>query len=91
MGDVVSMDPLRKKHPELPEWADSDAFEARVFNSHGKADVTLKLISPPPSGWLDRTFSTPAAPVTLALEVPNFGERMAQNEVVRLRTVAGGS
>jgi hypothetical protein len=91
MGDVVSMDPLRKKHPDLPEWADSDAFEARVFTSNGKADVTLKLISPAPSGWLDRTFSTPVAPVTLTLEVPNFGEPMAQNEVVRLRTVAGGS
>jgi len=91
MGDVVSMDPLRKKLPDLPEWADSDAFEARVFTSNGNADVTLKLISPAPSGWLDRTFSTPAAPVTLTLEIPNFGERMAQNEVVRLRTVPGGS
>jgi hypothetical protein len=90
MGGVVSMDPLREKHPELPEWADSDAFDARVFMSKGKADVTLKLISPAPSGWLDRALSTPVAPITLTLEIPDFGERMQQNELIRLRTVAGG-
>jgi len=91
MGDVVSLDPLREKLPNLPEWVDSDAFDARVFTSKGKADVTLKLINPALSGWLDRTFSTPVAPVTLTLEIPDFGERTLENELIRLRTVTGGS
>jgi hypothetical protein len=91
MGDVVSLDPLREKHPDLPEWAESDAFDAKVLTSMGKADVTLKLIGPVPSGWLDRALSTPVAPITLVLEVPDFGERTLQNELVRLRTMTGGS
>jgi hypothetical protein len=91
MGDVVSMDPLREKLPNLPEWADSDAFDARVLTSKGKANVTLKLITAAPSGWLDRALHVPVTPITLTLEVPDFGENMTENELVRVRTVGGGS
>jgi len=90
MGDVVSIGPLREKLPNLPEWADSDAFDARVLTSKSQAEVTLKLITAAPSGWLDRMLHVPVRPITLTFEVPDFGESMSENELVRVRTVAGG-
>ena len=90
MGDVVSIGPLREKLPNLPEWADSDAFDARVLTSKSQAEVTLKLITAAPSGWLDRVLHVPVRPITLTFEVPDFGESMSENELVRVRTVAGG-
>ena len=51
MGGASSIAVLREKLPNLPEL---DAYYAKVVEPDVKAELTLKLISPTPSNWLDR-------------------------------------
>src|SRR5215467_15841021 len=87
MDGASSLSILRAKHPNLPEWAEQDAYEAKVLNQSDKVEVTLRLITPAPVGWLDRTLGTAAEPVTLELDMPDIpGDRVARGELVRLRS-----
>ena len=92
LDGASSISVLRDKHPNLPEFADADAFEARVLQPSGKAEVTLNLVSPAPSGWLDRALGAPVLPLTLTLEMPDVSvPTLLNGELVRLRSAATGS
>jgi hypothetical protein len=93
MGDSSSFSKLREKLPDLPEWAEQEAFYAKVVSRNEKVEATLTPISPAPSGWLDRLLGAPAQPITLALEMPDIAEAylVNQKELVRLRPAAAGS
>ena len=86
-----SLSILRDKLPNLPEWAEQDAYEAKVLNPNDKVEVTLSLIRSAPGGWLDRVLATPTAPITLTLEMPEIPEQRLERELVRLRKSSGGS
>jgi hypothetical protein len=91
MGDSSSISLLQAKYPDLPEFADYDAFYAKVLNQNDKVEVALKLIRPAPSGWLDRALGTQVQPITLTLDMPDIpGERVSRGEVVRLQRAAAG-
>src|SRR5262245_25422194 len=62
---------LSKKSPDLPEFAELDAYLARVFEKDNTTEVTLTLVQPPPSSWLDRVFDVPVPPITLTLGAPS--------------------
>jgi hypothetical protein len=84
---VVTFRDLREKYPNLPEFAEYDAYTARVLDKNGKVEVTLRLVSPPPSGWLDRVLDAPVPPVTLTLQAPDFDPRnVGAGELVRVRS-----
>jgi hypothetical protein len=91
MGDSSSLDVLREKRPDLPEWAEQDAYGAKVLNGNETVDVALMLVRPASSGWLDRMLGTPVPPVTLSLEVPNVSVRSLTSNLVRLRPAGAGS
>ncbi|HJZ31268.1 MAG TPA: hypothetical protein VKF35_09185 [Hyphomicrobiaceae bacterium] len=87
MDGASSLSILRAKRPNLPEWAEQDAYEAKVLNQSDKVEVTLRLITPAPVGWLDRALGTAVEPVTLELDMPDIpGDRVARGELVRLRS-----
>lgn len=89
MDGASSISVLRDKLPNLPEFAEADAYEAKVLNQNDEVAATLKLISAAPSGWLDRAFGATAPPITLTLNMPDIpGDRVARGELVRLRTAA---
>ena len=90
MGGASSISVLRDKLPNLPEFAEADAYEAKVLNPNDKVEVTVKLVSPAPSGWLDRLLGAATQPITLTLEMPEMPEQRLDRELVRLRTVAAG-
>src|SRR5215510_13172485 len=88
MGGAVSLNVLREKRPDLPELAELDAYRAKVLNQNDQVEMTLRLIRPVPTGWLDRVLGTPVEPVTLTLNMPDIpGDRVARGELVRLRNV----
>jgi hypothetical protein len=60
-----------------------------ISKSNGKVEVTLKLSTPAPSGWLERMLGGTVAPVTLTLHVPDT-DRLGTT-LTRLRTAGGGS
>jgi hypothetical protein len=91
MGGASSISVLREKLPNLPEFAEADAYEAKVLNQNDKVDVTLRVVTPVPSGWLDRVLGVPAQPVALTLEMPEIPEQRLDRELVRLRSAAAGS
>jgi hypothetical protein len=91
MGDSSSLSVLRQKRPDLPEWAEQDAFEAKVLNRNETVDVALKVVRPAPSGWLDRVLGATVPPVSLSLEMPNVSARSLTTDLVRLRSTAAGS
>src|SRR5262245_5625080 len=79
-------DDLRKRHPDLPEFAEADAYQAKVLNRGDRIEVTLKLVRPAPTGWIDRLLDAPVPPITLTLEAPNFWP--GSGEIVRVRRVS---
>jgi hypothetical protein len=91
MGGSSGINILREKRPDLPELAELDAFGAKVLNRTDVVEVTLKLVSPAPSGWLDCAFGTPVRPTTLSLEMPNVSGQRLDSDLVRLRPAATGS
>jgi hypothetical protein len=92
MGGASSISVLREKPPNLPEFAELDAYNAKVFNQNDKVELTLKVVSPEPSGWLDRALGAPAEPVSLTFGMPDIPEgRVEGGERVRLRPAATGS
>jgi hypothetical protein len=92
MGGASSISVLREKLPNLPEFAELDAYDAKVLNQNGKVEATLQLATPTPSGWLERVLGTPVEPIALILDMPDIpGDRVSRGELVRLRTVAAGS
>lgn len=89
MAGASSISVLREKLPNLPELAELDAYNAKVFNENDKVEVTLKVVSPAPSGWLDRALGTPVQPITFTLDMPDIPkDRMAHGELVRVRRAA---
>jgi hypothetical protein len=92
MGGASSISVLREKLPNLPELAELDAFDAKVLNQADKIEVTLRVVTPAPSDWLDRTFGTPVQPTTFTLDMPDIpGDRAERGELVRLQRVAPNS
>ena len=89
---VVTFRDLREKFPNLPEFAEYDAYVARVLDKNGKVEMTLRLVSPPPSGWLDRVLDAQVQPITLTLQTPDFDpSNVGAGELVRVRSVAPGT
>jgi hypothetical protein len=75
---------------DIPERAELDAYRAKVLNQNDHVDVTLKVICPAPSGWLDRALAAPVRPITFTLGMPDIpDDRVARGELVRLRTAGG--
>jgi len=92
MGGSSNLNILREKRPDLPEFAELDAYLAKVLNQNDRIAVTLKLIRPAPSGWLDRTLGTSVEPIALTLDMPDIPvDRVVRGDPVRLRTVAARS
>jgi hypothetical protein len=88
-GNINTLAQLREKVPNLPEWAEEAAYKAKVLNKNDKIEVTLKLVRPAPSGWLDRVLEVPVPPITLTLEAPNFWSvNVEAGELVRVRSVS---
>ena len=87
MGGGSSISVLREKRPDLPELVDYDAYYAKVLNQNDQVEVTLKVIRPAPSGWLDRALGTQVQPVTLTLDMPDIPGDRTRGELVRLRNV----
>jgi hypothetical protein len=70
----------------------TDYTKPKLINKpNGKVEVTLKLFSPAPNGWLDRMLGAPVAPVTLTLQVPDTDTNRLGTTLTRLRTAATGS
>jgi hypothetical protein len=91
MGGSSSLSVLRDKLPDIPEWAELDAYTAKVLNRNDRVEATLRLVSPAPSSWLDRVFGNQVQPVALTLEMPNVSEQRLLSDLVRLRTATAGS
>lgn len=91
MGGSSSIGVLREKLPHLPEFAELDAFGAKVLNKNDKVEVTLRLLSPAPSGWMDRVLGAPVQPITLTWEMPNVSGQRLETDLVRLRSATAGS
>ncbi len=94
MGGSSSISVLREKRPDLPEWSEQDAYYAKVVTRKDKVEVTLRVMSPAPSGWLDRLLGAPVQPVALTLEGPDVPESLLQtknSDPVRLRRPAARS
>jgi hypothetical protein len=92
MGGALSISVLREKRPDLPEFAELDAFDAKVLNQSDRVEATLKLVRPAPRGWLDRVLATSVGPVVLAWTMPDIPERLVERgEIVRLLTAAADS
>jgi len=92
MGGSSNINVLREKRPDLPEFAELDAFLAKVLSQNEKVVATLKLVRPASNGWLERTLSVPVEPITLSLEMPDIPtDRVTRGEPVRLRRGAARS
>jgi hypothetical protein len=92
MGGASSISVLREKLPNLPELAELDAYDAKVLNQTDKIEMTLRVVTPAPSDWLDRVLRAPVQPTTLTLDMPDIpGDRVERGELVRLQRVAPSS
>jgi hypothetical protein len=91
MGGSSSLSVLREKLPDIPEWAELDGYTAKVINRNDRVEATLRLVSPAPSGWLDRVLGNRVQPVALTLEMPNVSDQRLLSDLVRLRTATAGS
>src|SRR5262245_42808893 len=90
MGGSSNLNVLREKRPDLPEFAELDAYVAKVLSQNDQVVVTLKLIRPAASGWLDRTLGTSVEPISLTLNMPDIPvDRVVRGDPVRLRTASG--
>jgi hypothetical protein len=70
----------------------SDYKKPKLINkSNDKIEVTLRLLTPAPNGWLERMLSGAAAPATLSLNVPDTYAGRLGNTLTRLRSTAAGS
>jgi hypothetical protein len=91
LGSSSSLSVLRAQKPNLPEFAELDAYDAKVLNQRDKVDATLKLIGSAPNGWLDRVLTMSVAPISLTLEMPEIPEDRMRGDLVRLRSSPTGS
>jgi hypothetical protein len=92
LGGSSNLNILREKRPDLPEFAELDAYLAKVLSQNDQVVVTLKLVRPAAGGWLDRTLGTPGEPISLTLNMPDIPvDRVVRGDPVRLRTVAAKS
>jgi len=92
MGGSSNINVLREKRPDLPELAELDAYLAKVLSQNDQVQVTLKLIRPVASGWLDRTLGTSVEPINLTLNMPDIPvDRVVRGDPVRLRTAGAKS
>jgi hypothetical protein len=81
----------REMPADFPERAERDAYFAKVLNQNDKVEVTLKVVSPAPVGWLDRLLGRPVQPITLVADMPDIpGDRVERGELVRLRVAGTG-
>jgi hypothetical protein len=74
----------------MPELEELEAYRKNnVLVSEGTVDLTLKLHSPAPVGWLDHALNLPVAPVTLKLELPSVGDdHLTRNVAYRPARIA---
>lgn len=70
----------------------AEAREPKLIEPKSNVELTLKLLTPAASGWLERTLGEPPAPITLTLDVPPFlpGALLA-GDMVRLRVLRPAS
>ena len=91
-GNLVELEKkLREKNEKMPELDELEAYREKVLVSDGTVDITVKLLSPEPSGWLDRALDAPVSPVALTLQLPGVGENHLPRHVIRLRSAAARS
>jgi hypothetical protein len=91
-GSLVELEKkLREKNEKMPELDELDAYREKVLVSDGTVDITVKLLSPEPNGWLDRALDAPVPPVALTLQLPGVGENHLTSHVIRLRSAAARS
>jgi len=91
-GSLVELEKkLREKNEKMPELDELDAYREKVLVSDGTVDIRVKLLSPVPSGWLDRALDIPVPPVALTLELPGVGENHLTRHIIRLRSAAARS
>jgi hypothetical protein len=91
-GSLVELEKkLREKNEKMPELDELDAYREKVLVSDGTVDITVKLLSPEPNGWLDRALGAPVPPVALTLQLPGVGENHLTSHVIRLRSAAARS
>jgi hypothetical protein len=57
----------------------SDDYKNRLITPKelGRVDLTLRAVTPPPSGWLERAFTRAVPPVAVTLDVPEFSDPFA--------------
>lgn len=68
------------------------AGEKPLIEPKSDIELTLTLATPPPSGWLDRSFATVPRPVTISLAVPNFlPGALLTGDLARLRPKDAGA
>jgi hypothetical protein len=92
-GSLVELErKLREQNETMPELEELEAYRKNhVLVSEGTVDMTLKLHSPAPVGWLDHALNVPVPPVTLNLELPGVGDQHLTRNVIRLRPAAARS
>jgi hypothetical protein len=78
-------DELRAQNANLEQL---NAYNETVITQNANVDVTLKLVAPQPSNWLDRALTAPVPPITLTLAMPDIPDRRLSGELVRLRSAA---
>ncbi|MCB1549588.1 MAG: hypothetical protein KDJ41_17435 [Hyphomicrobiaceae bacterium] len=65
------------------------AREKKLIEPKSKVELTIKVLTPAPSGWLERTLGRAPERVSLKADVPNFlPGAMYAGDVVRLRVSA---
>jgi hypothetical protein len=78
-------DELRAQNANLEQL---NAYNETVITQNANVEVTLKLVAPQPSNWLDRALTAPVPPITLTLAMPDIPDRRLSGELVRLRSAA---
>jgi hypothetical protein len=46
--------------------------DQRVLEARSKVDMTLRVVVPEPTGWLERVLTAPPPPIAITAEVPNY-------------------
>ena len=68
----------------------SEYKEQRFFEPKSKVDMTLRVVTPTPGGFLDRMLHTAPAAITLQAEVPNYQVgALISGDTLRLKVKGG--
>jgi hypothetical protein len=64
--------------------------EKKTIEPTSKIEMTLRVVVPSATGWLDRVFSATPTPVTVEAEVPNYHVgRLLSGDMARLKVKSG--